>query len=125
MMEAVLKGKAPSVDVEDDSKLGRSIDLLEHRKDLHRDLNRLDQWTEAGCMRFNKARCQVLYLGHNNPNAVLQAGGRVTGKQLSGKGSRVLVDSQLNMSQQCDQVAKKPNGILDCHKTVWPAGPGK
>jgi len=57
-------------------------------------------------MSFNRAKCQVLHFGHNNP--------RLEEEWLESYLMERERKGQLNMSQQCAQVAKEANDILAC-----------
>ena len=47
----------------ENSKLSGSVDTLEGRDTIQRDLNRLEGWVHANLMKFNKANCKALHLG--------------------------------------------------------------
>ncbi|TRZ09370.1 hypothetical protein HGM15179_017736 [Zosterops borbonicus] len=98
----------------DDTKLGACVDRLEDRRALQGDLEWLGQWAESNKMKFSESKCRVLHFGHNNPLQHYRLGTVWLDSAQVERDLGVLVSSQLNMSQQCAQVAKRANGILAC-----------
>ena len=62
-------------------------------------------------MKFIKTKCQVLHVSRNKPWITTGLGLESCVEE---KDQGMLSDSWLSMSQQCDQVAKKADGILAC-----------
>jgi len=104
------------------SKFADDTKLPEGRKALQRDLDRLDRWTEANCMSYNRTKCQVLQFSHNNTVHPYRLRTERLVNCTEEKDLSVLADSQLNKCQCVLRTQMASRLVLEI---VWPAGLGR
>ncbi|KAJ7398060.1 hypothetical protein BTVI_128897 [Pitangus sulphuratus] len=81
---------------------------------LEMDLVRFERWVHMNLMKFNNAKCKVLYLDWSNPKHKYRLGREWIESSSKEKNLGVLLDEKLNMSGQCVLTAQKAKCILGC-----------
>lgn len=89
----------------DDTMLSGALDTIEGKDTVQRDLDRLEKEAHKNIMRFNTAKYKVFHLGWGNSRYMYRLG-ELLESSCEEKVLEVLVDVELNMSQESALVAK-------------------
>ncbi|PKU38773.1 rna-directed dna polymerase from mobile element jockey- hypothetical protein [Limosa lapponica baueri] len=99
----------------DNTKLCGTVNTLQGRDAIQKDLTALRDGPHANLLKFNKAKCKVLHLGWGHPKHKYRLG-REWIESSPEKDLGLLSDLKLNVTWRYAPAAQKANCILGCIK---------
>jgi ribonucleases P/MRP protein subunit RPP40 len=96
----------------DDCKGQKTIQNDNDRLELQETIDKLYEWSKKWGMSFNKEKCKVMHVGHNNPCHSYYMQGTKLVEIEEEKDVGVVVHNSLKPSRQCQKAAASGLGVL-------------
>ena len=96
----------------DDTKIFRCIETPADSDELQQDLNKIAEWSALWQMPFNTGKCHSLHIGHSNKKQTYHLSGEIIHQTDTERDLGVIIQDNLDQSQQIGNVVKKANQIL-------------
>ena len=96
----------------DDTKLGHRSDSMEDINCLQLAINKLIEWSEIWCMKFNIGKCKIMHIGRNNIRNVYTMAGQPLQVVDNERDIGVIINDNLKPSLQCAHASRRASAVL-------------
>ena len=103
----------------DDTKVFRVIKSDEDKTALQNDINKIKDWSDQWQMSFNAEKCHVMNIGSQNTVNTYKMGEHQMNSTKSERDLGVIIQRDLDASEQVGKIVKKANQILGLIARVY------
>lgn len=96
----------------DDTKVANRVSTADEREQLQSCLDKLVDWANTWCMKFNTEKCKVLHLGRSNPLQSYTMEGSPLADIDKERDIGVIISSSLKPTLQCIEAAWRASAVL-------------
>ena len=96
----------------DDTKLGHRSDSDEDINCLQIAINKLVEWADCWCMKFNVGKCKIMHIGRKNNQHVYTMAGQPLQVIDNEKDIGVIISNNMKPSLQCANASRRASAVL-------------
>lgn len=98
----------------DDTKICNRVDVPGGKRQMEKDLGKLEEWSELWQLKFNVDKCKIMHLGRKNPRAEYRIFDTVLTSVSEERDLGVIISEDLKVGRQCNRAARNASRMLGC-----------